>query len=77
MKPSVRRHFALIILVFNFLTLAAAQEKPGPLSDRELLALLAGNALSENIVHEIQSRGLAFRAGTLQAERGLSCRVTL
>src|SRR6266478_7783270 len=61
MKPSVRRHFALIILVFNFLMLAAAQEKPKPLAHRELLALVAGNALSENIVHEVQSRGLAFR----------------
>ena len=61
MKPSVRRHFALIILLFNFVTLAAAQEKPRPLADRELLALVVGNALSENIVHEIQSRGLAFR----------------
>src|SRR2546430_13006034 len=52
---------SLIILVFNFVTLAAAEEKPRPLADRELLALVVGNALSENIVHEIQSRGLAFR----------------
>ena len=32
-----------------------------PLTDRELLALVAGNALSENVVREIGSRGLAFQ----------------
>jgi TolA-binding protein len=60
MTSSVRRHLALLILVFGLVTLAAAQEKPKPLVDCELLALVAGNALSENIVYEIQSRGLAF-----------------
>jgi tetratricopeptide (TPR) repeat protein len=30
-------------------------------SKSELLALVAGNALSENIVHEVQARGLSFR----------------
>jgi len=33
-----------------------------PLTDSELLALVAGNALNENIAHEIESRGLAFSA---------------
>jgi tetratricopeptide (TPR) repeat protein len=60
MTSLVRRHFALLILFFGFTTLVAAQEKPQPLTDRELLALVAGNALNENVVHEIQSRGLAF-----------------
>jgi tetratricopeptide (TPR) repeat protein len=32
-----------------------------PLTDSELLALVAGNALSENIVRQLNSRGLAFR----------------
>jgi tetratricopeptide (TPR) repeat protein len=31
-----------------------------PLADRELMALAAGNALSENIVRQIKARGLAF-----------------
>jgi len=33
----------------------------GPLRQTELLALVAGNALPENIVNEIRLRGLAFR----------------
>jgi len=32
-----------------------------PLSNSELMALVAGNALSEDIVKEIGSRGLTFR----------------
>jgi tetratricopeptide (TPR) repeat protein len=32
-----------------------------PVSKSELLALVAGNALSENIVREVQTRGLSFR----------------
>ncbi len=42
-------------------SLANAQIKRPPLTDSELLALVAGNALSENIVQEIASRGLVFR----------------
>jgi tetratricopeptide (TPR) repeat protein len=61
MTSFVRRQLSVLLLVFGFAMLATAQEKPQPLADRELLALVAGNALSENIVHEIQSRGLAFR----------------
>src|SRR5438445_6783715 len=38
-----------------------AQVTRGPLTDSELMALAAGNALSENIVQEIASRGLVFR----------------
>ncbi len=39
----------------------AAQGAPTALSASELLALVAGNALPENIVHEISADGLAFR----------------
>jgi tetratricopeptide (TPR) repeat protein len=38
-----------------------AQASRPPLTDTELMALVAGNALSENIVREIASRGLAFQ----------------
>jgi tetratricopeptide (TPR) repeat protein len=40
---------------------APAQTTKPPLTDGELMALVAGNALSENIVQESNSRGLAFR----------------
>jgi tetratricopeptide (TPR) repeat protein len=41
---------------------SAAQQHPqAPLRQTELLALIAGNALPENIVNEIHTRGIAFR----------------
>lgn len=39
----------------------AATTPPTPLRADELLALVAGNALPENIIQEIQANGLAFR----------------
>jgi hypothetical protein len=42
---------------------AHSEKKGKPLSNSELLALVAGNALNENVIHEIESRGLAFRSG--------------
>jgi tetratricopeptide (TPR) repeat protein len=35
-------------------------EKPRPLRQSELLALIAGNALPENVINEIRARGVAF-----------------
>jgi tetratricopeptide (TPR) repeat protein len=40
--------------------LGCAKNSNKLLADRELLAIVAGNALNENIVNEIDSRGLAF-----------------
>src|SRR5215469_1946539 len=37
------------------------QESNRPLTDSMLLSLVVGNALPENIVHEIESRGLDFK----------------
>jgi tetratricopeptide (TPR) repeat protein len=57
------RHSLVLTLVFisvASLSLSAQTSRP-PLKDRELVALVAGNALSENVVHEIKTRGLAFR----------------
>ena len=51
---------ALAILAFCPI-LSFGQAAGAPLTDRELIALVAGNSLSENIVHEISTRGLAFR----------------
>jgi tetratricopeptide (TPR) repeat protein len=50
-----------ITLLISFPSLYG-QTASNPLTKSELLALVAGNALNENIVHEVQTRGLAFRA---------------
>lgn len=50
--------FALFLIGVPFLYSQTASK---PVSKSELLALVAGNALSENIVHEVQTRGLSFR----------------
>ena len=42
-------------------TAAASETAPRSLRQTELLALVAGNALPENIVNEIHTRGVAFR----------------
>jgi tetratricopeptide (TPR) repeat protein len=56
--------FWLILAVLGFFAPHSfGQTTNGPLSEREVLALVAGNALSENIVHEIDTRGLAFQPG--------------
>lgn len=53
---------ALSLICFCNLTLLVGQAAPKakPVGESELMALVAGNALSENIVHEIQVRGLVF-----------------
>lgn len=58
------RLFSLLItsLVLSFS--AAWGTPPRPLRQTELLALLAGNALPENIVNELRARGVAFRPDT-------------
>ena len=38
-----------------------------PLTDSKLIAQVADNALGENIVHEIATRGLAFKPDGAQA----------
>src|SRR5467141_5176729 len=53
----------LSLLVVSLLVsvTAAAETSARPLRQTELLALVAGNALPENIVNEIHTRGIAFR----------------
>jgi tetratricopeptide (TPR) repeat protein len=54
--------FCLILAILGICApFSFAQATHDPLSERELLALVAGNALSENVVHYIEDRGLAFR----------------
>ena len=53
------------LVLFTALLIGApsvyCQTSVKPVAKSELLALVAGNALSENIVHEVQTRGLSFR----------------
>lgn len=54
----------LFFLVGSSLTpsnAAASETTPWPIRQTELLVLVAGNALPENIVNEVRTRGLAFR----------------
>jgi hypothetical protein len=60
MALSIWRHLVFLLALCGCAALADAQQKSKPLTNSELLALLAGNALSENIVREIQSRGMVF-----------------
>src|SRR6266404_1347425 len=50
----------LLTLLVVLLPAARSQTSRKPVTRSELIALVAGNALSENIVHEVQSRGIAF-----------------
>jgi tetratricopeptide (TPR) repeat protein len=56
------RLFVLLIVVFVSFASLYCQTDSKPLTKSELLALVAGNALSENVIHDVQIRGIAFRA---------------
>jgi superkiller protein 3 len=58
---TIAGRFLLVLAILGFYApLSFAQVSREPISDRELLGLVAGNVLSENVVHEIETRGLAF-----------------
>ncbi|HUC54483.1 MAG TPA: tetratricopeptide repeat protein, partial [Candidatus Cybelea sp.] len=52
--------FLLCFITVIFISEPVARCGPRPLSKAELLALVAGDILPENIAFDIQSRGLAF-----------------
>src|SRR2546425_2328216 len=61
MRLPLNRYLVMLLILGSYTPFANAQAARQPLTDSELIALVSGRALSENIVHEIQSRGLAFR----------------
>src|SRR6266581_1070134 len=61
MHSPLWRYFVVLLVFCGGCTRVRSQETRTPLRDRELLSLVAGNALAENVVHEIESRGLSFR----------------
>ncbi len=59
---TIFRRIVYVLFIIQIVGLFAnAQEKRGPVTGRELFGLLAGNALAEDVIHEIDSRGVAFR----------------
>jgi len=58
--PSFIRFFCLVLMSSAISCFLQAQTAQKPLTDSELMALVAGNALSENIVYQVTTRGLAF-----------------
>ncbi len=62
MTSFIHRNLIILFIACGCASYASAQDAKKPLTDCELLALVAGNALNENIAHEIESRGLAFSA---------------
>ena len=59
---SKRISLILLVLVLGvFSDAVGSTTSPHPLRQTELLSLVAGNALPENVVNEIRARGLAFR----------------
>jgi tetratricopeptide (TPR) repeat protein len=63
LPPFVSRTVAVILVLAGSVVSALDAAPAKPLSDGDLLALVAGGALPENIVNEIKSRGLAFHPG--------------
>src|SRR5882762_9369936 len=61
MRSTIDRCLLILLFLGGFMSSAHAQAAKDPLTDSKLIALVAGGALSEDIVHEIESRGLAFR----------------
>jgi len=59
----IRRTLLALAIPFIFLNVVAAQSQASgkPLRRAEVLALVGGRSLPENIVHTVAARGLAFR----------------
>jgi tetratricopeptide (TPR) repeat protein len=58
---SIRHFLGIFLVLFACAACGQAQQKQLPLKGPELLALVAGKALNENVVHELSTRGVAFR----------------
>src|SRR4029077_3281069 len=53
---------SVVLIIITCDTLVLADSRKDPLTRTEVLALLAGGVFSENVVHDIEMRGLAFTA---------------
>jgi hypothetical protein len=65
MRSTVNRRLSAVLFLLGSISLAnawsdaKAQSANRPLTRRELMALVAGGSVSEDIAHDIASRGLA------------------
>ena len=60
-KQTLRLSLVVVALLFcAFFLATSSNSSPRPLRRSELLALVAGEILPENVVSDIQSRGLSF-----------------
>jgi hypothetical protein len=53
--------FVILMFAVTFLPAAGAQTASHPVTGSELLAIVAGQCVDQNIFHVIESRGIAFR----------------
>jgi tetratricopeptide (TPR) repeat protein len=60
MRQLFSRYALALFILFVSTSFMQAQTKKEPLSKSELIALVAGNSLNEDVVLEIEMRGLAF-----------------
>ena len=60
MPPHISRPFAFILVLSASMVFAFAEVPAKPLNEGDVLALVAGGALTENVVNEIKRRGLTF-----------------
>src|ERR1700682_1880063 len=63
MRSALNRCLTILLILGVYVSSADAQAAREPLTDSKLIALVPGGTLSEDIVREIESRGLAFRPG--------------
>ena len=52
MRLPLNRYLVMLLILGSYTPFANAQAARQPLTDSELIALVSGRALSENIVHE-------------------------
>ena len=66
MRSAIHRCLAILLVFYICVSSENAEVAREPLTDSKLIAQVADNALGENIVHEIATRGLAFKADRAQ-----------
>ena len=60
MRSAIHRCLAILRVFYICVSSENAEVAREPLTDSKLIAQVADNALGENIVHEIATRGLAL-----------------
>src|SRR5215467_12791417 len=61
MRRSIMISFLISFVFIAMVSYTSAQQKPQPFTRAKLLALVAGKGLPENVIAEINLRGIAFK----------------